>query len=182
MKNRRDVTGAERGKLLLKIADLLESHIDELAELESVENGKPVYQSRGDVNDCINSFRLFGGMCTSSNLPSHVNNSGSVANVSTLEPFGVVAGICPFNWASIHAGAKLAPALAVGNVILIKIPDQNPAVIMKICELINQVLPEGMVTCINGKGATGAAISASKKIRYISFTGSPKQQWITLFR
>lgn len=169
----RNVTCLERGKLLLKAAALLEENMEELAKLESVENGKPVYQSRGDVNDCINSFRLFGGMCTSSNLPSHVHNSGPVANVSTLEPFGVVGAICPFNWPPIHAGAKIAPALAVGNVIVIKTPDQNPSVIMKICEIVNQVLPEGVLTCINGKGAAGAAISSNPKVRYLSFTGSP---------
>lgn len=167
------VTCLERGKLLLKAADLLESNMEELAKLESVENGKPLYQSRGDVNDCINSFRLFGGMCTSSNLPSHVHNSGPVANVSTLEPFGVVAAICPFNWPPIHAGAKIAPALAVGNVIVIKTPDQNPAVINKICEIVNQVVPEGVVTCINGKGIAGAAMASNPKVRYLSFTGSP---------
>lgn len=168
----RHIPGPERGKLLIKCADIIEAHAEEIARLESIEHGKPFGQSMGDVNDCINHFRVFGGLCLS-DMPSHVHDAGNIINVSTVEPFGVVAGICPFNWPPLHAGAKLAPALAVGNCMVIKPPEQDPSSIMRICELINTILPEGVVECVPGIGAAGAALSTNRKVRMISFTGSP---------
>ena len=174
MNSWRNVTCHERGLLLLKCAEVLEAHIEEIATLESQEMGKPFAQSMGDTRDCINSFRLFGGMCVAGNLPSHVHNSGTVVNVSTLEPFGVIGAICPFNWPPIHAGAKIAPALAVGNTVAIKPPEQDPSAILKICELVNTVIPAGVVEVLPGLGAAGAAIAANRHVRMLSFTGSPK--------
>ena len=168
----RHVPAPERGKLMQKCAEVIEAHAQELAELESIEHGKPVAQAMGDVVDCINHFRVFGGLCLS-DMPSHVHDAGNIVNISTLEPFGVVAGICPFNWPALHAGAKLAPALAAGNCMVIKPPEQDPSVIMRICDLVSTVLPEGVVECVPGVGAAGAALSSNKKVRMISFTGAP---------
>ena len=167
----RHVPGPERGRLMLECARVIEEHKEELAKLESIEHGKPVGQAMGDVLDCISHFQMFGGLCLN-DMPSHVRDIGSIINVSTVEPFGVVAGICPFNWPALHAGAKLAPALAVGNCVVIKPPEQDPSVIIRICELLDTVLPEGVVICIPGVGAAGAALSANRKVRMISFTGS----------
>lgn len=150
---------------------MIEAHAEEIVRLESIEHGKPLGQSMGDVRDCINHFRVLGGLYLS-DMPSHVHDAGNIINISTVEPFVVVAGVFPFNWPPLHAGAKLAPALAVGNCMVIKPPEQAPSSIMRICELVNIVLPEGVVECVPGVGSAGAALSSNPKIRMISFTGS----------
>jgi acyl-CoA reductase-like NAD-dependent aldehyde dehydrogenase len=167
----RHVTVEERGDILLKCSLLIEEHAEELAKLESDEMGKPVTQSMGDVKFCITAFKLFAGMAR--NMPSHVHQQGPVLSVSTLEPFGVVGGIIPFNWPPIHTAGKVAPALAVGNCIVIKPPEQDPFTIMKIVELINTILPEGVVTVVPGLGNSGAALAGHPLIKMLSFTGSP---------
>lgn len=167
----RHTTPLERARLLCKCADIVEQHLEELARLEAEEMGKPFLQAKGDVTFCINNFRQFGGLAH--NLPSHVMQQGPVLSVSTLEPFGVVGGIVPFNWPPIHTSGKVAPALAVGNCIVVKPPEQNPFTIMRLVELFNTILPEGVVTVLPGMGKTGAAIAAHPLIKMLSFTGSP---------
>jgi acyl-CoA reductase-like NAD-dependent aldehyde dehydrogenase len=162
----------ERGSILLKCAHILRNHADELAWIESIEVGKPVNQARPfDVENLIWSFEFFGGLCDK--LPANLIDLGSIEVAVRLEPYGVVAGIIPFNWPPIHTGAKSAPALAVGNTIVLKPGEQAPLVIMRIVDLLNQVLPEDVLHVVPGHGpATGKALVAHPLVRKISFTGS----------
>jgi len=161
----------ERAALLQECARLIESHAEEIAYLESLEMGKPFGQALSDVQACVNSFKMFGAFAY--NLPNHAKDEGTALNISVLEPFGVIGGIIPFNWPPIHAGAKIAPALAAGNAIVVKPPEQAPSAIVRIVELINTILPPNLVSVVCGKGEVGAAITENPLVRMVSFTGSP---------
>ena len=105
---------ADRGQILLKCADTLLAHADELATLLCLENGKPYIDARfGDVMAVQASFRYFGSLVDK--LPTDCYNRGTMVVQTVREPHGVCTGILPFNWPPIHTGGKAAPALAMGN-------------------------------------------------------------------
>jgi acyl-CoA reductase-like NAD-dependent aldehyde dehydrogenase len=162
----------ERGRHLRRVADVIAAHADEIAALESLEMGKPVTQARQfDVETAITIFEYFASMIEV--LPSQARDYGAVFDVTTLEPYGVIAGIVPFNWPPIHTAGKTAPALAVGNAIVLKPPEQTPSVVLRMVELINSVLPEDLVHAVPGGGAVGSALAAHPLVDKVSFTGSP---------
>ena len=134
--------------------------------------GKPVSQARQfDVEAAITIFEYFASVVEV--LPSQARDYGAVFDVTTLEPYGVIAGIVPFNWPPIHTAGKTAPALAVGNAIVLKPPEQTPSVVLRMLELISSVLPEDLVHAVPGGGAVGAALAAHPLVGKVSFTGSP---------
>ncbi len=166
------VSPRERGRLLMDCARLLREQADELARIESEEIGKPVLQARmADMEACIGSFEMFGGLVGA--LPSQVQEQGPLLGISTLEPYGVVGGIIPFNWPPIHTAGKSAPALAVGNTVVLKPPEQGPFTIMRTVELLNTVLPPGVLTVVPGLGHCGEALAGHPLVRLVSFTGAP---------
>ena len=167
----------QRGHYLRKIADVIRAHADEIAALESLEMGKPITQARHfDVEAAISIFDYFGSMVEV--LPSQARDYGPVFDVTTLEPFGVIAGIVPFNWPPIHTAGKTAPALAVGNAIVLKPPEQTPSVVLRMVELIASVLPhdlsDELVHVVPGAGTVGAALAGHPLVGKVSFTGSPQ--------
>ncbi|MGA9678543.1 MAG: aldehyde dehydrogenase family protein [Mycobacterium sp.] len=167
----------QRGHYLRKVADVIRAHADEIAALESLEMGKPITQARHfDVEAAISIFDYFGSMVEV--LPSQARDYGPVFDVTTLEPFGVIAGIVPFNWPPIHTAGKTAPALAVGNAIVLKPPEQTPSVVLRMVELIASVLPDDLsdelVHVVPGAGAVGAALAGHPLVGKVSFTGSPQ--------
>ena len=163
----------ERGAYLRKIADIIRAHADEIAALESLEMGKPITQARQfDVEAAIAIFEYFASAVEA--MPSQARDYGPVLDISTLEPYGVIAGIVPFNWPPIHTAGKVAPALAVGNAIVLKPPEQAPSVVLRMVELIASVLPDQVVHVVPGRGETGAALAGHRLIGKVSFTGSPK--------
>ncbi|TDK89796.1 aldehyde dehydrogenase [Mycobacterium paragordonae] len=162
----------ERGRHLRRVADVIRAHADEIAALESQEMGKPVTQARQfDVETAITIFEYFASVVEV--LPSQARDYGPVFDVTTLEPYGVIAGIVPFNWPPIHTAGKTAPALAVGNAIVLKPPEQTPSVVLRMVELINSALPDDLVHAVPGGGAVGAALAAHPLVGKVSFTGSP---------
>lgn len=162
----------ERGRHLRRVADVIRAHADEIAALESLEMGKPVTQARQfDVETAITIFQYFASVVEV--LPSQARDYGAVFDVTTLEPYGVIAGIVPFNWPPIHTAGKTAPALAVGNAIVLKPPEQTPSVVLRMVELINSALPDDLVHAVPGGGAVGAALAAHPLVGKVSFTGSP---------
>ena len=167
-------TASERAKYLLQCADLLEDHADELAELESFENGKPVAEARTrDVAFLIGAFRFYGSLVDK--LPNDFHDHGSVYTSTVLEPLGVVGAIIPFNWPPVHVGGKLAPALAVGNTVVVKPSEQAPLVTIRIVELLSSVLPPDVVQVVPGLGGqAGAALAGHPLVRKVTFTGSTK--------
>jgi delta 1-pyrroline-5-carboxylate dehydrogenase len=162
------------GAILMRCGDVMEAHADELAKLVSRENGKPVGDARQfDISFLIGSFRFFGGLIDK--LPNEFYDKGTVYASVVLEPYGVVGGIIPFNWPPIHTGAKVAPALAVGNTVVLKPGEQAPLTIMRIVELLKDVLPPDVVHAVPGIGPiAGQALASHPLVRKISFTGSTK--------
>ncbi|MGB9302755.1 MAG: aldehyde dehydrogenase family protein [Mycobacterium sp.] len=162
----------ERGRYLRKAADVIRAHADEIAALESREMGKPITQARHfDVEAAITIFEYFASVVEV--LPNQARDYGPVFDVTTLEPYGVIAGIVPFNWPPIHTAGKVAPALAVGNAVVLKPPEQTPSVVLRMVELINSVLPKDLVHAVPGAGAVGAALAGHPMVGKVSFTGSP---------
>lgn len=167
------VPAQQRGRLLKECAQVLKQHLDELAHLECQENGKPLLQAFIDIDNCITSFDYFGGLI--GNLPGVFLDFGSVYCSVFLEPYGVVAGILPFNWPPVHTAAKSAPALAVGNTVVLKPGEQAPLAVIRIVELLQTVLPSDVIHTICGLGpVTGQALASHPLVRKISFTGATK--------
>src|SRR5262245_61657828 len=161
----------ERGKVLLRAAALIREHADELAELECAEMGKPVSQARNvDIEQCITLFEYYAGLVEV--LPSQVREQGYALDVTLLEPYGVVAGIIPFNWPPLHVAGKGGPALAVGNGVVLKPPEQAPLTILRIAELVQSVLPDDVLHVVPGGPDVGAALVRHPLVRKIAFTGS----------
>lgn len=171
----RETAARRRGELLLAAGNHLKKHAAELAELVSRENGKPVRDALAfDVASLIASFAFFASLCGKMEEEDEHADLGFVTSRTVREPFGVVAGIIPFNWPPIHTGAKVAPALAAGNVIVLKPGDQAPLTIMRIVELLNEILPPDLVHVLPGVGPSiGKALTSHPLVRKISFTGAP---------
>lgn len=168
----RHTSARERGRLLHECSLVIREHADGLALLETLEMGKPYSQARHfDLEFCANSFEFYGGLADK--LPGDAFDLGPVAAHTVHEPYGVVAGIIPFNWPPIHTAAKSAPALAAGNVVVLKPPEQDPLTIMRIVELLGDVLPPGVLQVVPGLGpAAGTALAAHPLVERLSFTGS----------
>lgn len=163
---------AVRSAALLQCASALEEHADELATLLTLENGKPFHDARNfDVTFLINVFRYFGSLIDK--LPTESFDRGAlVANV-IREPKGVCVGILPFNWPPIHAGGKAAPALAAGNSFILKPGEQAPLTVMRIVEILETVLPEGLLQAVPGDGVeVPQALMAHEHVKMVSLTGS----------
>lgn len=168
----RGTTARQRGALLLECARVIRAHADELALLETLEMGKPFAQARQfDLRFCADSFEFYGGLADK--VPGDAFDLGPISAHTIHEPYGLVAGIVPFNWPPIHTAAKSAPALAAGNVVLLKPPEQDPLTIMRIVELLADVLPPGVLQVVPGLGpAAGSALAAHPLVERLSFTGS----------
>ncbi len=169
------LSGAERGELLWKVADLIERHADELAELETLDNGKPLRVSRhGDVPFAARHFRYYAGWASKlegSTIPVSIPNQFVYTR---REPMGVVGLIIPWNFPLLMAAWKLAPALASGNCVLLKPAEETPLTALRLGELfIEAGFPAGVVNILTGPGVpTGAAITAHMDVDKVAFTGS----------
>ncbi|CZR57242.1 related to aldehyde dehydrogenase [Phialocephala subalpina] len=162
----------ERATFLLKIADELEKHSEELAEILCLENGKPYQDALNfDVKFASAIFRYFGGLI--GKLPGEMYEAGGVYVQVHKEPFGVTAGILPFNWPPIHTGGKIAPAIAMGNTIIIKPGEQAPLTSIRMIEIMQTILPPNVVQFVLGHGPEVPQLLASHPlIKKISLTGS----------
>ena len=170
----RKMSAAERGKLIYKLADLIEEHADELARLEALDNGKPYSVAKAaDIALSIASYRYYAGWADKvqgRTMPI----AGNYFNYTKLEPVGVVGQIIPWNFPILMQAWKLAPALATGNTIVMKPAEQTPLTALRIGELVLEAgFPEGVVNMVPGYGPTaGAAISSHMDIDKVAFTGS----------
>jgi acyl-CoA reductase-like NAD-dependent aldehyde dehydrogenase len=169
------MNGAQRGSLLWALADVLEQHADELAELETLDNGKPIRAARhGDLPQAIKHLRYYAGWASKlegSTIPVSLPNQF----VYTLrEPMGVVGLIIPWNFPLLMAIWKLAPALAAGNTCLLKPAEETPLSALRLGELLPEAgFPPGAVNILTGPGVpTGAAVAAHPGIDKVAFTGS----------
>ena len=160
----------ERGALMRQVAQRIRDHADELGELCAREMGKPKRDAlRVDVVSCHTSFDYYAGIAES--VTGEILDQGPIEARVTYEPYGVVAAILPFNWPPIHFSKKCAPALAVGNTVVIKPGEQAPLTVLRLVEIANEVLPPGVINAVTGIAA-GAALVAHPRVERISFTGS----------
>ncbi|MCW3063345.1 MAG: hypothetical protein JWN32_517 [Solirubrobacterales bacterium] len=171
----RDVTPSARGKILWRLADLLEENADELALIESLDNGKPLAEARGDHGFSAEVFRYYAGAATKIDGRTVTPSAPGPWHAYTRrEPLGVVGQIIPWNFPLMMAAWKVAPALAAGNTILLKPAEQTPLSALRLGELFLEAgLPPGVLNILNGDGAvTGAAIAGHDGVDKIAFTGS----------
>jgi phenylacetaldehyde dehydrogenase len=166
----------ERSRMVWRLGDLLEEHADEFAELEALDNGKPVTNARrDDVQGSINMFRYMAGWATRLNGETIQVSSPGNWHVYTLrEPVGVVGQIIPWNFPLMMAAWKLAPALAAGCTIVLKPAEQTPLSALRFGELIEEAgFPNGVVNIVTGFGETaGAALADHPDVDKVAFTGS----------
>jgi len=163
----------ERSNTLLKIADRLEQNLEILAIAETWDNGKAVRETlAADIPLAVDHFRYFAG-CLRAQEGSLAELDEKTVSYHFHEPLGVVGQIIPWNFPILMAAWKLAPALAAGNCIILKPAEQTPASILVLMELIEDLLPAGVLNIVNGFGAeAGQALASSKRIAKIAFTGS----------
>jgi len=176
----RKMTSSDRGKVIWRLADLLESNLEEFAQLESLDNGKPLTIARAaDVPLAVDLFRYMAGWTTKiegNTIPISVPYmpGAEFLAYTRREPVGVVGQIIPWNFPLLMAAWKLGPALAVGCTIVMKPAEQTPLSALRLGELIIEAgFPEGVVNIVPGYGETaGAALAAHPDVDKVAFTGS----------
>jgi len=174
------LTPSERGKLLWKVGDLILEHADELAQLESLDNGKPVDVARGaDVPLAADMFHYMAGWATkiegnTINISVPYMPGANFHSYTLREPVGVCGQIIPWNFPLLMAAWKLAPALTTGNTVVLKPAEQTPLTALLLAQLIAEAgIPEGVVNVVTGFGETaGAALAAHDDVDKVAFTGS----------
>ncbi len=171
----RKTTAADRAALLFKLAEKIEENGEELAEIETLNCGKPLRESRFDVADAAACFRYYAGLATKPHGQAVDVPAPSVTSV-VREPIGVCGQIIPWNYPLLMAAWKLAPALAAGNTCILKPSEYTPLTAIRLAELLEEVgLPPGVVNVVNGLGpAVGQPIAESTLVDKIAFTGSVK--------
>jgi aldehyde dehydrogenase (NAD+) len=168
------MSAADRGRLLYKLADLIEEHADELAMLESLDNGKPFHVARSaDLGLTVAVYRYYAGWADKVQGKT-VPVAGNYFTYIRHEPVGVVGQIIPWNFPLLMQAWKLAPALAMGNTVVMKPAEQTPLTALRVGELLLEAgFPEGVVNLLPGYGPTaGAAIANHMDVDKVAFTGS----------
>src|ERR671924_1340713 len=168
----RDTTPQERSEMLLKLADVLEAHADELARVESQNVGKPLGYARDEIPVSSDNLRFFAGAARILEGRSAGEYLRGYTSMIRREPIGVVGQIAPWNYPLMMAIWKLAPALAAGNVSVLKPSEQTPLTTLRFAELAAEVLPAGVLNVITGDGVpAGEAIVKHPEVRLVSLTG-----------
>jgi 1-pyrroline dehydrogenase len=167
-----DSTPRQRSEILLKLADLLEEHGDEIAALESQNVGKPLGAARDEIPEMADNLRFFAGAARV--VEGRATGEYSPDHTSWIrrEPIGIVAGITPWNYPLWMAVWKIAPALAAGNVQIVKPAEQTPLTLLRFAQLAQEVLPPGVLNVITGDGVpAGEALVKHPDVRLVSLTG-----------
>ena len=174
------MTPSERGRIIWRIGDLILEHLDELAQLESLDNGKPFAVARAaDVPLSADMFHYMAGWATkiegnTINISVPYMPGANFHSYTLREPVGVVGQIVPWNFPLLMAAWKVAPALATGNTVVLKPAEQTPLTALRLAELIAEAgVPDGVVNVVPGFGETaGAALAAHHDVDKVAFTGS----------
>jgi aldehyde dehydrogenase (NAD+) len=167
------MSGHERGRILMKVGDLIMQHADELAYRETIDMGKPIGESRNiDVPFVANLFHYYAGWASKIE-GSVIPVQGSIMNYTLREPLGVIGAITPFNFPLLLTSWKVAPALACGNVVIHKPASITPLTAIKLAEIMQEAgIPAGVYNLVTGPGKTiGAAMARHPGIDKIAFTG-----------
>jgi phenylacetaldehyde dehydrogenase len=174
------MTPSERGRIIWRIGDLILQHVDELAQLESLDNGKPFTVAQAaDVPLAADMFHYMAGWATkiegnSIDISVPYMPGANFHSYTLREPVGVVGQIIPWNFPLLMAAWKVAPALATGNCVVLKPAEQTPLTALRLAELIAEAgVPDGVVNVVPGLGETaGAALAAHPDVDKVAFTGS----------
>jgi betaine-aldehyde dehydrogenase len=171
----KDATAQDRGRVLLKLADIVRLRADELAEIETRNSGKPIVESEFDMTDVATCFEYYGGLATKIHgdvLPVPDN----AISLALREPIGVAGLIVPWNYPLLMATWKMAPALCAGCTVVLKPAEQTPLSVLELASSFADAgLPPGVVNIVTGMGETaGAAIVEHNDVDKIAFTGSPE--------
>lgn len=169
------LTAQERAAFLFKLADKIEEHADELAELETLNGGKPLREAKYDIADAAGCYRYYAGLITKPTGQTVDVASPSITQI-VREPIGVCGQIIPWNYPFLMAAWKLAPALAAGNTCVLKPSEYTPLTAVKLAEIFNELeLPQGVVNIVLGDGPTaGHPLADSHLVDKVAFTGSVK--------
>ena len=161
----------ERPKYLLRLAAAIDENADHLALMDAVDSGNAVSGMRADMTWTADTLRYFAGLLTEMKGETMAREPGHL-NLTLRQPYGVVAKINPFNHPFRFCAEKAASALAAGNTVVIKGPEQAPLSSLKLGELCQQIFPPGVVNILTGDGATGSAMVRHKDVHRIGFVGS----------
>jgi acyl-CoA reductase-like NAD-dependent aldehyde dehydrogenase len=167
------MSGRERGDVLLKLAGVLQAHREELAQLESLDTGKPIFFARMvDMGDAIDQYTYYGSLAsTVQGATRSIRRPGFA--YTRRDPIGVVGAISPFNFPLILSSTKIAPALAAGNTVVHKPAEDTPLTALRLAELFAEAgLPPGVLNVVTGGAEAGAALVRHPGVDKIGFTGS----------
>ncbi|OPJ62277.1 aldehyde dehydrogenase family protein [Clostridium oryzae] len=170
-----DTPAVERAKYLFKAADILESRVEELAKLETLNNGKPLRESTYDIYDAAACFRYYAGIATKPHGETFEVPDGA-HTIVIREPIGVCGMIIPWNYPLLMSAWKLGPALAAGNTAVFKPSEVTPLTAIKLFEIFEEAgLPKGVANLVMGDGPkVGAEIASNMEIDKVAFTGGTK--------
>jgi len=170
-----ETSAAERASYLFKIADEIDKNLEELARLETMDNGKTYREAEGDIGDAAACFRYYAGLITKPDGQTY-HVADPMQAMVVREPVGVCGLIVPWNYPLLMSVWKIAPALAAGNTIVFKPSEVTPITATKLFEIMEKVeLPKGVANMVMGAGPiVGNEIAASNKVDMISFTGGTK--------
>ena len=171
----RRMSSRDRGRLLMKLSLLIRERTEELAQLESLSAGKPIAGARGEMGAVANCFEYYAGAVNKvfgQTVPVAANGTG----LTFREPLGVCVAIVPWNYPLIIAGWKLAPALAMGNTVIVKPAEATPLSALRLADLALEAgFPAGVLQVLSGQGSVaGDALVAHPLVRKVSFTGSTR--------
>ncbi|MGK5115618.1 aldehyde dehydrogenase family protein, partial [Geodermatophilus sp. CPCC 205506] len=169
----RDSTPAERQRALLRLADLVEEHADELVALESRNTGKPLgLTASEEIPPMVDQIRFFAGAARTLEGKAAAEYLRGHTSFVRREPIGVVGQVTPWNYPMMMAVWKIAPALAAGNTVVLKPSDTTPVTTLRLAELAAEVLPPGVLNVVCGDRDTGAALVAHPIPQLVAITGS----------
>jgi len=167
-----NVTAQERGRILFRLAEIVRTRAAELAELETINNGKPIVESEFDIADVATCFEYYGGLATKIH-GDVVPVPDNALSLALREPIGVCGQIIPWNYPLLMAAWKIAPAICAGCTVVLKPAEQTPLTILELAKHFEAAgLPPGVVNIVTGAGETGAALTAHPDVDKIAFTGS----------
>ena len=167
-----DSTPGERAELLLELADIVDANTDELAEIESRNVGKPLAAAKDELPVCSDNLRFFAGAARILEGRSAGEYMKGYTSMIRREPLGIVGGIAPWNYPLMMAVWKLAPALAAGNVQVLKPSEQTPLSLLRFVELAQDAIPAGVLNVVTGDGVpVGERLVTHPAVRLVSLTG-----------
>jgi aminobutyraldehyde dehydrogenase len=167
-----ETTPGERAELLLELAQILDDNAEELAQIESRNVGKPIGAARDEIPICSDNLRFFAGAGRLLEGKSAGEYMRGYTSMIRREPLGIVGGICPWNYPLMMAVWKLGPALAAGNVQVLKPSEQTPLSLLRFVELAQEAIPAGVLNVVTGDGVpVGERIVTHPDVRLVSLTG-----------